>query len=168
MGMAVASVVLPAGQWDEASASDVVRLDHAARHRRRFHFHTASGAGFLLDLPRARVLADGDGLQLADGRIIRVEAAPEALIEVTAADPPALLAIAWHIGNRHLPAELRPAAIRLRADHVIADMLRGLGGSVTSLDAPFNPEAGAYAGGHGHHHDHDDGHQHDDHHHHDH
>lgn len=160
MSLPTASEVLPAGQWDIATAADRVRLDHAARHRRRFHFHALSGAGFLLDLPRARVLADGDGLKLADGRIIAVEAAAEPLIEVTTSDAAALLAIAWHIGNRHLPAELRGTAIRLRADHVIAAMLRGLGGTVTAIEAPFNPEQGAYAGGHGHHHDDDHPHDH--------
>jgi urease accessory protein len=162
-----ATHVLPAGQWQAASAVDRVVLDHAARHRRRFHYHGEAGLGFLLDLPRARVLADGDGLVLDDGRVIAVVAADEPLIEVTAVDAPALLAIAWHIGNRHLPAELRGNAIRLRADHVIADMLRGLGGTVAAIAAPFNPETGAYAGGHGdHHHHHDD--EHHDHGHHDH
>ncbi|GGE07312.1 urease accessory protein UreE [Polymorphobacter glacialis] len=158
-----ATTIIPAGQWNRADAIDSVSLDHAGRHRRRFHFHGASGAGFLLDLPRAVVLADGDGLRLEDGRIIAVAAAPEALLEVTATDPAALLAIAWHIGNRHLPAELRGAAIRLRADYVIAEMLRGLGGTVTAFEAPFNPEQGAYAGGHGDHHSHH-GDNHDHHH----
>ena len=158
--------MLAAGHWDASSAVDRVVLDHAARHRRRFQYHGEAGLGFLLDLPRARVLADGDGLVPEDGRIVAVAAAAEPLIEVTATDGPALLAIAWHIGNRHLPAELLGSAIRLRADHVIADMLRGLGGTVAAIDAPFNPETGAYAGGHGDHHGHHDhphdhGHRHD-------
>ncbi|PZN95952.1 MAG: urease accessory protein UreE [Alphaproteobacteria bacterium] len=154
-----ATSVLPAGHWRDAV--DRVVLDHAARHRRRLHYHAEGGLAFLLDLPRARVLADGDGLVLEDGRVIAVVAAAEPLIEVTAADGAALLAIAWHIGNRHLPAELLGTAIRLRADHVIADMLRGLGGTVTAIAAPFNPETGAYAGGHGDHHHHHDDHAHD-------
>ena len=150
--------VLPAHHWDPACAADRVAIDHDARHRRRFRYVTMAGAAFILDLPRAVVLADGDGLKLADGRIIAVVAAAEPLIEVTATDPAALLAIAWHIGNRHLPAELRGFSIRLRADHVIAAMLSGLGGTVTTLDAPFNPETGAYAGGHSHHRHHHDHH----------
>lgn len=161
-----AGQVLPRGSFDPATAIDRVVLDHDARHRRRFHYHGQAGTTFLLDLPRARVLADGDGLQLDDGGIILVSAAPEPLMEVTAPDMPALLRLAWHIGNRHLPAELAGTVIRLRWDHVIADMLAGLGGTVRRVEAPFNPEGGAYAGGghHHHHHDHDDR----DHHHHDH
>lgn len=156
-----ASEVLRAGSWDRRDAADRVTLDHHARHRRRFHYHGERGLAFLLDLPRATVLGDGDALQLADGRLVEVAAAPEDLVEVTAADGSSLLRLAWHIGNRHLPAELRGDAIRLRDDHVITAMLRQLGATVTPLRAPFSPEAGAYAGGGHHRHDDDDDHHHD-------
>ncbi len=124
----------------------------------------ANGAtiAFLLDLPEARLLRHGDGLVLDDGRIIEVRAKPEALMEVRARDPRHLLTLAWQIGNRHLAAEITEESIRLRRDHVIRDMLIGLGASVVDIDAPFDPEGGAYGGAHaGHHHnDESDAHSH--------
>ncbi|MET0270391.1 MAG: urease accessory protein UreE, partial [Sphingomonas sp.] len=146
-----ATRILPAGDWDVAAACDRVTLDHDARHRRRFAYTGERGIAFLLDLAAAVVLADGDGLVLEDGRVVLVAAADEPLIEVRAETPALLMRLAWHIGNRHLPADIAADRIRLRADHVIAAMLRGLGGEVAEIDAPFMPERGAYAGGgHGH------------------
>jgi len=158
--------VLPAGGWNESEAIDRVVLDHDERHRRRFRYTGVGGTTFLLDLPTAVVLADGEGLRLEDGRIVAVGAAAEKLMEVTGHDAGALMRIAWHIGNRHLPAQLGAKAIRLRYDHVIEAMLIGLGGHVHVIEAPFTPEQGAYAGGgqghgHAHSHDHDHGHSHD-------
>jgi len=144
-------------------ASDVLRLDHDLRSRRRMVFNTAGGISVLLDMPRAVHLHDGDGLTLDDGSIVRVEAASEALIEIHAHELRTLVRIAWHLGNRHLPTQLlgaeNPPRLRIRHDHVIADMVRGLGGHCEALMAPFDPEGGAYADGqaiptgHGHHHD---------------
>src|SRR3546814_704203 len=114
----------------------------------------AAGLVFLLDLPRAVVLRDGDGLVLGDGRIVRMTAAPEPLVEIAAPDAAALVRIAWHLGNRHLPTQLLGDRLRIRHDHVIIDMVRGLGGSVAEIEAPFEPEGGAFdvgaAHGHGH------------------
>ena len=107
-------------------------------------------------------LRDGDGLKLDNGGIIRVRAQPEPLMEIHAHDDSDLIRIAWHLGNRHLPVQLLGDRIRIRADHVIGEMVEGLGGHVETIDAPFDPEAGAYATTGGHHHHHDD----DDHHHH--
>jgi urease accessory protein len=144
-----------------------ITLDETARHRRRMRMvsdRLANGAtiAFLLDLPEARLLRHGDGLVLDDGRIIEVCAKPEALMEVRARDPRHLLTLAWQIGNRHLAAEITEESIRLRRDHVIRDMLIGLGASVVDIDAPFDPEGGAYGGAHaGHHHnDESDAHSH--------
>ncbi|WP_417423226.1 urease accessory protein UreE [Hoeflea sp.] len=144
-----------------------ITLDETARHRRRMRMvsdRLANGAtiAFLLDLPEARLLRHGDGLVLDDGRIIEVRAKPEALMEVRARDPRHLLTLAWQIGNRHLAAEITEESIRLRRDHVIRDMLIGLGASVVDIDAPFDPEGGAYGGAHaGHHHnDESDAHSH--------
>ncbi|WP_188064992.1 urease accessory protein UreE [Sphingobium sp. KCTC 72723] len=166
--MLTAHTVLPHGHWS-GPAADHIMLDHDARHRRRWVYTADHGTLFLLDLARATVLNHGDAVQLSDGRLIEILAAPEALVEVTATDPSAMIRLAWHIGNRHLPAELHPHAIRLRDDHVINAMLLGLGATVTKIHAPFTPEGGAYSGGghdHGHHHH---GHDHNhDHHHHDH
>ncbi|HET6630258.1 MAG TPA: urease accessory protein UreE [Woeseiaceae bacterium] len=133
-----------AGTWNEAIAADTVFLDFDGRHRRRLAMTGEAGLAFLLDLPRAAVLRDGDGLVLLDGRIVRVKAAPEHLVEIAAADVPALVRIAWHLGNRHLPTQLCGDRLRIRHDHVIMDMVRGLGGSVAEISAPFDPEGGAF------------------------
>jgi urease accessory protein len=131
--------------------SDVVTLAHDDRHRRRVRLTTDSGASFLLDLPDARLLRDGDLLALDDGRLVLVRAAPEPVLEVAAEGPVALARLAWHLGNRHTPVEvLADGRLRLRADHVLAAMLEGLGARVTATTAPFTPESGAYAHGHGH------------------
>lgn len=158
--MLTAHEVIPDGHWS-AAAADHITLDYDARHRRRWYYTADQGTAFLLDLPRAMVLGHGDALQLSDGRLVEVLAAPETLVEVTAKDTAAMIRLAWHIGNRHLPAELHPHAIRLRDDHVINAMLEGLGATVIRIQAPFTPEGGAYSGqghGHGHHdaHDHHD------------
>lgn len=145
-------------------AEDVVRLDHDQRNRRRMVYATEKGVEILLDMPRPVHLRDGDLLRLDDGRCVRVEAQPEALIEIGAPSTGALVRIAWHLGNRHLPTQLLPGAdggrLRIRHDHVIAEMVEGLGGSCQTIMAPFDPEGGAYAGhgsaphGHGHEHGH--------------
>ena len=105
---------------------------------------------FLLDLPRVQHLADGDGLELDDGGYVRVCAAPERVLEIEADGPAELLRLAWHLGNRHLPVQALEGRLRIRDDHVIAEMVEGLGGRITRLSAPFDPETGAYAGGTGH------------------
>jgi len=108
---------------------------------------------FLLDLPKAVAMAHGDGLQLDDGRWIRVEAATELLVEVSHRDTRQLMRLAWHLGNRHLPTEIRVPVLRIRPDHVIEGMLRGFGAALTHLHAPFQPEGGAYGDGGAHHHE---------------
>ena len=158
--------VIPAGAWSDEPADSVV-LDYDERYRRRFAMTGVRGLGFLLDLPEAVMLRAGDGLKLEDGRIVEVVAAPEKLAEIRAADSAALTRVAWHLGNRHLPTELTGRALRIRRDAVIEEMARGLGATVVEIEAPFNPEGGAYvraaggpAHGHGHGHDHDHGHHH--------
>src|SRR4051794_30510543 len=142
-----ATRILPNGRWTETSASATVTLAFDDRYRRRIQLTDDAGVPFLLDLARPAVLADGDGLLLDDGGIIAVRAAAEDLAEVAAEIPGALVRIAWHLGNRHLPVQLLPDAIRLRWDPVIVDMLHGLGARVARIQAPFDPESGAYAGG---------------------
>jgi len=151
-----ATEVLHAGQWDAAAEVDRVSLDFNQRFRRRIVLRTERGAELLLDLPQAVRLRDGDGL-VVDGGVVRVCARPEPLLEIHAHEDGELVRIAWHLGNRHLPVQVLDDRIRIRADHVIADMVEGLGGHVEAIDAPFDPEAGAYAGGHHHHDDHDHG-----------
>ena len=161
-----ATMVKPAGKWSGAAADTVV-LDYDGRHRRRKAMRGMGGTEFLLDLADAAALRDGDGLVLNDGRTIAVRAAPEPLAEVTSATVAELVRLAWHLGSRHLPAELRATSIRIRRDHVIEDMLVGLGATVTHIDAPFDPEGGAYQAAHehghdGHHAHHHEHHEHDD------
>lgn len=156
--MLVCNNVLPAGSWDMATAADSVRLDFDGRHRRRVAMTGERGLAFLLDLPHAVALRDGDGLALADGRVVRVASTPERLIEITAPDAGALLRIAWHLGNRHLPTQLLGDRLRIRHDHVILDMLAGLGAATVGVEAPFDPEGGAYTHAEGHHHHPDGGH----------
>jgi urease accessory protein len=150
--------VLPAGSWDVAREVDHVLIDFDHRHRRRILLPTEGGKQVLLDLPQATRLRHGDGLRLDDGSVIRVCAKPEPLLEIHAHEEGELVRIAWHLGNRHLPVQLLGNRVRIRADHVIAAMVQGLGGHVDTIEAPFDPEPGAYAGGH--HHDDDDAHQH--------
>jgi urease accessory protein len=143
----------------ERQSDDVVTLDYDLRHRRRISMTAADGLTFLLDLPHAQRLRDGDQLVLEDGRRVRVAAAPECLAEIRTATAGELVRIAWHIGNRHLPAMLEPERILIRRDHVIEEMAAQLGALVRHIEAPFDPEPGAYggqaAGQHHHHHHHD-------------
>ncbi len=109
------------------------------------------GLSFLLDLPEALMLRGGDALQLEDGRTVEVVAAPEPLLEIKGRSPRDMVRLAWHVGNRHLPAQITANAIRIRQDHVIETMLHGLGAKLVAIEAPFDPEGGAYAqGGHAH------------------
>lgn len=139
-----------------ATAGLEITLTREERYRRRVAWTTDSGEAFLLDLAEATYLADGDGLVLDDGRVIVVRAAVEALLQITARDAPTLARIAWHIGNRHTPAQITPEAIYIQPDHVLTEMVRGLGGEVSDVMQPFEPEGGAYGGHgslqHGHHH----------------
>jgi urease accessory protein len=146
---------------------DIITLDHGDRHRRRIVLHADGGTSFLLDLDKAEVLDDGDAIRLDNGWLVEVRAKAERLIEVTAGDPLDLLTLAWHIGNRHVPAEVTRDAIYIAEDHVLLDMLQGLGATTAIVERPFRPVRGAYHhgadhshahGGHGHHHHGHDGH----------
>jgi urease accessory protein len=146
----------PAGHWPKEQAAGTLTLDFDARHRRRIRLTTDQGEDVLLDLPNAVAMADGDGLQLDDGRLLKVQAAAELIVEVRHKDPNQLMRLAWHLGNRHLPTEIRNQVLRIRPDHVIENMLHHFEADLVKAQAPFQPEGGAYSG-HGHHHNHDDG-----------
>ncbi len=156
-----ADKVLPAGDWSGTPVDSVV-LEFDERYRRRFVMTGVGGLAFLLDLPEAAMLRGGDGLRLEDGRVVEVVAAPEPLAEIRAADPLALMRVAWHLGNRHLETEMSAKAVRVRRDPVIEDMVKGLGARVVAVEAPFNPEGGAYVQAegraHGDEHEHEHGH----------
>jgi len=158
-----ASEIRRAGEWDAATAFDRVVLDADERQRRRVTLTGEGGTRFLLDLPHATRLREGDGLVLDGGAIVCVAGRPEPLLEVAAAKPHQLARLAWHLGNRHTDMQIAGERLRIRRDHVLAEMLKGLGAVVTEIEAPFDPEAGAYDG-HGHSRGHGDGHGH---HHHD-
>jgi urease accessory protein len=133
--------------------------DFDARHRRRTPLTTDQGEDILLDLPKSVAMADGDGLQLEDGRWLKVQAAAELIVEIRHKDPSQLMRLAWHLGNRHVPSEVRNQVLRIRTDHVVENMLHGFGADLVKLQAPFQPEGGAYSGN-SHLHDHD-GHHHE-------
>jgi urease accessory protein len=135
---------------------DTITLEAQDRHRRRIKLTSDKGITFLLNLNRTHFLHHGQGLQLSDGRIIRVLAKKEALYEVTGHDDTHLLMLAWHIGNRHLKADIQSNRILIQIDKVIRDMLVGLGAHVQEITEAFNPVQGAYD----HHHEHKHSHQH--------
>jgi urease accessory protein len=149
-----------AGTWAGGCADRVV-LDFDQRHRRRVVMRGEGGLVFLLDLEETARLRHGDALVLEDGRRIAVAAAAEPLTEIRCRDVHHLARVAWHLGNRHLATMIDGERLLIRRDHVIEDMVRGLGAAVAHIEAPFDPEGGAYGGGRGHHHD--EAHPHHDH-----
>jgi urease accessory protein len=159
-----AITVKAATTWS-GNAADSVVLDYDNRHRRRVAMKGTKGLAFLLDLPAAASLRSGDALELEDGRLVEVVAAPEPLLEIRCADPLQLTRVAWHLGNRHVPVQLLARSLRIRRDHVLAEMAAQLGARVIAIEAPFDPEGGAYAApaDDHHHHAHDHHHHHDGH-----
>ena len=131
-------------RWTQPPADTVV-LDFDDRHRRRMAMTGTRGLEFLLDLENAVALRGGDALVLDDGRLVEVVAAPEPLTEIRCNDPQDLVRVAWHLGNRHLPTQIMGKGLRIRRDHVIEAMVKGLGARVIEIEAPFDPEGGAYA-----------------------
>ena len=131
-------------------AADTITLDEGQRHRRRMAMVSDNGIAFLLDLDEARLLREGDGIALDDGRFLRVVAKPEPLYAVRGRNAAHLLSLAWHLGNRHAAAAIMADHLLVRRDPVLREMAIGLGGSVEEVEAPFDPEGGAYGGHHAH------------------
>lgn len=123
-----------------------LELPFELRQKSRLRTRVRDGEEIGLFLERGSLLRGGDCLVADDGRVVRVVAAAEALIEVRGADAEALARVAYHLGNRHTRVEVGPGWLRLEADAVLEKMLKGLGAEVTRVHAPFEPEAGAYAG----------------------
>jgi len=144
--MRSAREVKPAGQW-HAAAIDRVVLSADDRHRRRRVLTTERGTRFLLDLSHATVLRDGDGLVLDDGSIVCVSSGVESLAEIESRTALDFVRLAWHLGNRHADVQILGNKLRIRRDHVLEDMVIGLGGLVTHTQAVFEPETS----GQGHH-----------------
>ena len=151
-----------AGTWPREDAAGRVTLPYDDRHRRRMRLVADDGTDFLLDLERVVLLQDGDGLAMEDGSWIEVAASPEDVVDVHGANHRATARLAWHLGNRHLPVQImEDGGIRFRYDHVIEEMVQGLGGETARKMAAFTPEGGAYEGNGHHHHDHTHTHEHD-------
>src|SRR6478609_6246210 len=129
---------------------ETLTLDHEDRNRRRVALKGDGGQDILLDLDKPTALNDGDAVKLEDGSLVPIKAAAQKLIEIKAENPLRLMRVAWHIGNRHTPAEITADAIYIEEDHVLAQMVRGQGCSVITVTRPFRPERGAYDHGHAH------------------
>jgi urease accessory protein len=143
--MAMRAISIKAAATWSGEPADCVVLDYDDRRRRRVAMRGEKGLPFLLDLPLATGLHGGDALVLEDGRLIEVVAAPEPLLEIRCRDAQQTVRIAWHLGNRHIPTQLCEAALRVRRDHVVAKLAIQLGAQVMEIEAPFDPEGGAYA-----------------------
>jgi urease accessory protein len=138
----VAQTLHRSGHWPRLATGRVV-LGYDERFLRRKRLTMASGDAFLVDLPETTNLLAGDAFELDDGRLIEIAAAEEPVLVIKGD----LVRLAWHIGNRHTPCQIEADRLVIRADHVLADMLRGLGATVTEATAPFTPEGGAYGMG---------------------
>ena len=169
--------VIAATHRHDRPVADTVILDYAQRSAPQAAVTGVKGTAFTIDLHAPARLRTDDLLELEDGRLIEVVAAPEPLVEARAADVAALARLAWHLGDRHVPIQALERRLRLRRDPAVEALLASLGAKIVTIDAPFEPEGGAYAaaGHHPHHHDHDrhhghdhahdNDHSHDDHHH---
>ena len=135
------------------AASDRVVLDADERQRRRIVLTGENGTRMLLDFEKPVTLRDGDGLALEDGSVVQVTGRAELMVEVSAKTPADLVRLAWHVGNRHTDIQFADKSFRIRRDHVLEEMLKGLGASVTEIEASFDPERVAPQG---HAHDHHD------------
>ena len=158
-----ATTVLAAGSFRPDLARDTVVLDFDERRRRRGVVMGEKGIEFLVDLAETPALGHGDAFELEDGRLVAIAARPEKLVEFRVADTFALTRLAWHLGNRHTPTQILPGALRIRDDYVLVEMVKKMGGAeVGFVEAPFDPEGGAYGHGAtmGHDHGHGHGHSH--------
>lgn len=137
------------GRWTKAA--ETCNLNYEQRFLRRKVVETESGRRFTVNLSQTTSLEDGDALELDDGTLVEVKAAPEPLLRVTGPD---LARLAWHIGNRHTPCQINSDHLLIQRDPVIAHMLTHLGATVEEIIAPFTPEGGAYGHGRTHSHEH--------------
>ena len=143
-------LVIEARCTPQAHHDGELRLPFELRQKSRLRTQLASGEEVGLFLEPGTVMRGGDYLRANDGRIVRVVAANEDLMEARCASRLELVRAAYHLGNRHVPVQIGDGWLRFQADEVLAQMLRGLNATVVTLAAPFEPEAGAYAAGHHH------------------
>ncbi len=142
-----ADVNAKTGAAANATAAQL-KLPFDLRQKSRLRTRLVNGEDAWLMLPRGEILRGGDLLQAADGRVVEVVSETEDVLHVTCANAAELARAAYHLGNRHVPVQVGDGFLRIAADHVLADMLNGLGATLTTMRAPFEPEAGAYGGGH--------------------
>ena len=176
--MLTVNKLIPRGQGLAAALlkrASTIELDWDVRQKSRFDATDSAGRSLGVFLPRGTVVRGGDVLVAEDGSLVRVSAAPQQVLRITHCQahgtPYDLIRAAYHLGNRHVPIELKPEHLQIEPDHVLADMLRAMHLIVQPVEQAFEPESGAYAtGGHGHghghshgaaHHDHDHDHAHD-------
>jgi urease accessory protein len=157
------SVIAAAARLDRP-AGDTIILDYAQRSAQKITVASVKGAAIEIDLAKPQRLRTDDLLVLDDGNLVEVVAAPEPLIEARAADVGGLSRLAWHLGDRHIPVQVLANRIRARREASIETLLTSLGAKVTAIDAPFEPEGGAYESSPAHSHDHDHAHGHSHHH----
>lgn len=138
-----------AGTW--SGADDSIALTYDGRFLRRRALISKTQIAFLVDLPKTVSVDQGCAFRLTDGRHIAVTAADEDVLRVTGPD---LVRLAWHVGNRHTPCQIAPDHLLIQANHVMADMLSGLGADIQEMRCPFTPEGGAYGHGRTHGHSH--------------
>jgi urease accessory protein len=144
------SQVRSAGTWSAGEAIDRILLDASDRYRRRAVLTGEHGTRVLIDFQHAVALKDGDALVLDDGTLVRISGKAEQLVEISATSAAELARLAWHLGNRHTDMQVVGEKLRIRRDHVLEDMLRRLGARLAPIEAPFDPEGGAYAQPHDH------------------
>ena len=144
-----AKLKVPRGAY-KVEVKGQLRLPFESRQKSRLRTALASGEEVALMLPRGEVLRGGDLVTASDGRVIEVVAEPEKLVHVECASHEALAKAAYHLGNRHIPVQVGQGFLRMAPDHVLEEMLKGLGAKVSAIEAPFEPESGAYGGGHRH------------------
>ena len=161
------SKIMPQGRGLAAvlvKRAATVQLDWDVRQKSRFGATDSQGRALAVFLPRGSVVRGGDVLVAEDGSLIRVIAAPQTVLRITPCtahgSPFDLTRAAYHLGNRHVPIELNPAYLHIEPDHVLADMLRAMHLIVNEVQAPFEPEGGAYGGGHAQSHEHAGAHGH--------
>jgi urease accessory protein len=160
---------LHAAERRDTPVADTLILSHAQRQVQRGFLFGVKGTCVELDFAETVRLRTDDALVLEDGGLVEIVAEPEPLIEARAADLPALARLAWHLGDRHVPIQVLERRLRLKRDPAIEALLQSLGAKVVAIEAPFEPEGGAYAAPagdhhhHDHHHDFDHGHDHHDH-----
>ena len=144
-----AKLKIPRGAY-RLEVKGQLRLPFDARQKSRLRTHLVSGEEIALMLPRGDILRGGDLVVASDGRVIEIVAQTEKVLHITCKTAQDITRAAYHLGNRHVPVQVGDGFLRIAADHVLEEMLLGLGAAIEPIEAPFEPEAGAYGGGHRH------------------